>query len=201
MWLSTQFIHSFIQKIYIAPPPAACRAKACSSLVTTESARAVNSRQKEQQLRMHDAAQSRCLHGELRVCHQKRNEALDAQPGSTQGSIWSNQLVIKETHFILYPAIHHHPDPDMHALQIIHQLKKIYLFRLFLQHLFKSTTTQRCSQHSTDTVSVFHAEAPQATASEGLAQGPYVAARVGFEPTALRTKGVESTNEPPHPTS
>src|SRR6218665_1405530 len=34
---------------------------------------------------MHDAAWSRCLHGELRVCHQKRNEALDAQPGSTQG--------------------------------------------------------------------------------------------------------------------
>ena len=37
--------------------------------------------------------------------------------------------------------------------------------------------------------------APQATASEGLAQGPYVAARVGFEPTTLRTKGAESTNE------
>src|SRR6218665_1331470 len=35
-----------------------------------------------------------------------------------------------------------------------------------------------------------------ATASEGLAQGPYVAARAGFEPTTLRTKGVESTNEP-----
>ena len=37
--------------------------------------------------------------------------------------------------------------------------------------------------------------APQATASEGLAQGPYVTARVGFEPTILRTKGAESTNE------
>src|SRR6218665_2750208 len=33
-------------------------------------------------------------------------------------------------------------------------------FRLFLQHLFKSTTTLRCSRHSTDTVSEFHAEAP-----------------------------------------
>ena len=32
-----------------------------------------------------------------------------------------------------------------------------------------------------DAVSKFHAEAPQATASEGLAQGPYVAARVGFD--------------------
>ena len=48
-----------------------------------------------------------------------------------------------------------------------------------------------------DTVSGFHAKAPQATASEGLAQGPYVA-RAGFEPKTLRTKGDESTNEPPN---
>ena len=34
--------------------------------------------------------------------------------------------------------------------------------------------------NSTDTLLKFHAEAPQATASEGLAQGPYVAARAGF---------------------
>ena len=40
--------------------------------------------------------------------------------------------------------------------------------------------------------------APQATVSEGLAQGPYVAAR--FEPMTLQTKGYESTNEPPCPT-
>src|SRR6218665_1201001 len=44
----------------------------------------------------------------------------------------------------------------------------IHSFRLFLAHLFKSTTTQRCSRHSTDTVPEFHTEAPQATASEGL---------------------------------
>ena len=50
-----------------------------------------------------------------------------------------------------------------------------------------------------DTVPEFHAEAPQATASEGLAQGPYVADRVGLKPTTLRTKDVESTNAPPHP--
>ena len=36
-------------------------------------------------------------------------------------------------------------------------------------------------------VSEFHSEAPQATASEGLVQGPYVAARAGFEPATLRT--------------
>ena len=37
---------------------------------------------------------------------------------------------------------------------------------------------------------------PQATASEGLAQGSYVAAVAGFEPTTLRIKGTEFTNEP-----
>ena len=50
-----------------------------------------------------------------------------------------------------------------------------------------------------DTVSEFHTEAPQAT--ERLAQGPYMAARAGFEPTTLRMKGNESSNEPPHPTN
>src|SRR6218665_359645 len=65
--------------------------------------------------------------------------------------------------------------------------------------LSKSTTTRQRSQHSTDTVLEFHAKALQATANEGLAQGPYVVARAGFEPTTLLTKGVESTNEPPRP--
>ena len=46
-----------------------------------------------------------------------------------------------------------------------------------------------------------HTEALQATVSEGLAQGLYVAAGAGFEPTPLRTKGDESTNEPPRPTN
>src|SRR6218665_29431 len=63
----------------------------------------------------------------------------------------------------------------------------------------KSTTTLRRSQYSTDTMSEFHAAAPQATASERLAQDPNVAARAEFEPAALRTKGDESTNEPPRP--
>ena len=46
-----------------------------------------------------------------------------------------------------------------------------------------------------------HAEALQATVSEGPAQGPYmyVAARAGFDPTTLRSKGIDSTNEPPRP--
>src|SRR6218665_756415 len=50
-------------------------------------------------------------------------------------------------------------------------------FRPFLCRLFKSTATQRRSRLSTDTVPEFHTETPQATASEGLARGPYLAAR------------------------
>src|SRR6218665_2345695 len=34
--------------------------------------------------------------------------------------------------------------------------------------------------------------------SEGLAQGLYVAARVGFEPAPLRTQSTKFTTEPPH---
>ena len=45
-----------------------------------------------------------------------------------------------------------------------------------------------------------HAEALQAPVSEGLAQGPYVATRVGFEPANLRTEGTEHTTKPPRPT-
>ena len=41
----------------------------------------------------------------------------------------------------------------------------------------------------------------QSIVGEELAQGPYVAARVGFEPaTLLRTQGTEPTTEPPCPT-
>src|SRR6218665_3823865 len=39
-----------------------------------------------------------------------------------------------------------------------------------------------------------------ATVSEGLAQGPYVAARVGFEPATLRMQGTELNTEPHCPT-
>src|SRR6218665_3964219 len=68
-------------------------------------------------------------------------------------------------------------------------------FKLF--HWIKPTTTQMRSRHSTDTVSEFHAEAPQATVNEGLAQGLYAQVRGRFEPATLRTKGIDSTNEPP----
>src|SRR6218665_1296496 len=46
-----------------------------------------------------------------------------------------------------------------------------------------------------------HAKALQAIAGKGLAQGPYMAARAGFEPTTLRSNRVVSTNAPPCPTN
>ena len=46
-----------------------------------------------------------------------------------------------------------------------------------------------------------HDEALQATVSKVLAQGPYVAARAGFEPATLLSKDIDSTNAPPRPTN
>ena len=46
-----------------------------------------------------------------------------------------------------------------------------------------------------------HAEALQATTSEWLAQGHYVATREGFEHATFRTKGTEPTTEPIHPSN
>src|SRR6218665_1902617 len=40
----------------------------------------------------------------------------------------------------------------------------------------------------------------QGTAGKGLAQGPYVAARAGVEPTTLRLRVIASTNAPSRPT-
>ena len=37
----------------------------------------------------------------------------------------------------------------------------------------------------------------QATMSEGLAQGPYMAARVVFEPATLQAQGTDLITEPP----
>src|SRR6218665_484878 len=54
--------------------------------------------------------------------------------------------------------------------------------------------------YTTDTVSELHAEAPQASAGKGLAQGPYVTARAGVEPTTLRLIVIDSTKAPSRPT-
>src|SRR6218665_1693805 len=71
-------------------------------------------------------------------------------------------------------------------------------------YFYSTSSSPRLLRSAPDTAWIlcreFHAEAPQAIASEGLVQGLYVAARVGFEPTTLFTKGDESTNEPSRPT-
>ena len=103
--------------------------------------------------------------------------------------------------FVLFGGKVQFPEPSF-IYQIINSEKLlcftfINLFRLFLIRLFKSTTTQRRSLHSTDTVPKLHAEALLPAASKGLVQGPYMAARAGFEPKTLRTKDDESANKPP----
>jgi len=49
-------------------------------------------------------------------------------------------------------------------------------------------------------VSKFDAEAQQVTASEKLAQSPYMAAKARFKYSTFQTKDVDSTNEPTCPT-
>jgi len=57
----------------------------------------------------------------------------------------------------------------------------LILFILFIQAIFIAPLSE------------FHAKAPQATASEGFAQSPNVAARTRVEPMTHRTKGVDAT--------
>ena len=47
-----------------------------------------------------------------------------------------------------------------------------------------------------DAVLEFHTEAPQATTSEELDQGPYVAGRVGFEPATLLIFSTQMSTKP-----
>src|SRR6218665_1825813 len=67
--------------------------------------------------------------------------------------------------------------------------------------LFKSSTTQRRSQLQHGYCIVVSRRSAQATAGKGRAQGPYMAARAGVEPTPLRLRVIASTNAPPCPTT
>ena len=68
-------------------------------------------------------------------------------------------------------------------------------------HFYSTSHSMRLSEAlpttEIDTVRVFSAEVLQATVSEGLAHGPYLAARAGFETAPLQSKGIDSTNAPP----
>ena len=77
----------------------------------------------------------------------------------------------------------------------------IVLYCIVFIHLYSAShslsLSEALSTTAIDTVSEFARRS--ATISEGLAQGPYTAARAGFEPTTLRSNGVVSTNTPPCP--
>ena len=72
---------------------------------------------------------------------------------------------------------------------------KTVLYCFVFIHLYSASHSMSHSEALPITALILfrslHAEALQATASEGLAQGPHVAARVGFEPATLRTEGTE----------
>src|SRR6218665_141083 len=63
-----------------------------------------------------------------------------------------------------------------------------------------SSTTQRRSRLQHGYCIGVSRRSAQATANKGLAQGPYMAARAGVEPTTLRLRVIASTNAPPCPT-
>ena|SRR6218665_3867398 len=55
------------------------------------------------------------------------------------------------------------------------------------------------ADYRTDTVPEFHAEAHRQLQGKVLAQGPYVVARAGVEPTTLRLKVIVPTKATPRP--
>ena len=77
------------------------------------------------------------------------------------------------------------------------------IYCIIFIHLYRASYIMSLSEALLTTALIlcrsWHAEALQATASEGLDQGPYVVTRAVFEPTTLRTKGTEHTTEPPYP--
>ena len=77
----------------------------------------------------------------------------------------------------------HKPSPwrSKHCIVFIH----FYSASLSMSHSEEVPTTGLILCRSKYT------EAVRTTASEGLAQGPYVAAKVGFEPATLQTEGTE----------
>src|SRR6218665_1748135 len=65
---------------------------------------------------------------------------------------------------------------------------------------FKSASTQRRSRLQNGYCIGVSRRSAQATVGKGLAQGLYVAARAGIEPTTIRLRVIDLTNAPPRPT-
>src|SRR6218665_576062 len=73
-------------------------------------------------------------------------------------------------------------------------------FRPFLYRPFKSSTGQRRSRLQHGYCFGVSRRSAQPTAGKGLAQGHYVTARAGVEPTTLRLRVIDLTKAPPRPT-
>src|SRR6218665_1873511 len=72
----------------------------------------------------------------------------------------------------------------------------VHSFQPFIWRPFKSSTTRRRSRLQHGYCIGVSRRSAQATAGKGLAQGPYVTARAGVEPTTLRLRVIASTNAP-----
>src|SRR6218665_3661057 len=68
-------------------------------------------------------------------------------------------------------------------------------------HFYKSITTQRRSRLQHGYCIGVSRRSAQETVSKGLAQGPYVAAKAGVDPTILWLRVIDLTNAPPRPTA
>src|SRR6218665_3610237 len=90
---------------------------------------------------------------------------------------------------ILFPM----PHSSKHRQQQIHSF-------IHSGHFYSAPTTQRRSPLQHRYCIGVSRRSEQATAGKGLAQGPYMAARAGVEPTTLRLKAIDSTKAPPRPT-
>ena len=75
----------------------------------------------------------------------------------------------------------------------IHSFIQFILDRYFYNTSSSPLLLRGAPDYSIDNLSELARISVQTTESEGLAQGPYLAARVGFEPGTLLTQGTEPT--------
>src|SRR6218665_1331354 len=104
-------------------------------------------------------------------------------------------------HTYLTSYVHMYIHEYMHTYTHTNYTYRIIMI-MIIDHFYSatsSTTTQRRSRlHHGYYIGVSRRSA-QATVGKGLAQGPYVTARAGVEPTTLRLKVIASTNAPSPP--
>src|SRR6218665_297735 len=100
-------------------------------------------------------------------------------------------------HIHTYVYMHTYTSIHIHTYTSIH----IHSFRPFLKRPLKFSTTQRRSRLQHRYCIGVSRRSAQATGGKGLAQGPYMAAKAGVEPTTLRLKAIDSTKVPPCPMS